>query len=78
MAMIFLSGEDRAGRPGAPKLWSVGRHSVRVFSTIQGARTQPHHPQPSPCPGREPVLSTPKEWPRLRPTGLKPEGSEAG
>jgi hypothetical protein len=28
MAMIFLSGEDRAGR-----------RSVRVFSTIEGART---------------------------------------
>jgi hypothetical protein len=61
MAVIFLSDEDRAGRPafqsapslklwsvsdlrtagrpGAPKLWSVGRRSVKVFSTIQGART---------------------------------------
>jgi hypothetical protein len=56
MAMIFLSGEDRAGRPGAPKLWSVGRRSVKVFNTIHGARTQNPRPQPSPCLGRG--------WPR--------------
>jgi hypothetical protein len=82
MAMIFLSDEDRAGRPavqsapslklwsvsdlraagrpGAPKLRSVGRRSVKVFSTIQGAGTGRWCPfsQPSPCPGRG--------WPRYK------------
>jgi len=28
-----------AGRAGAPKLWSVGRRSVKLFNTIEGART---------------------------------------
>ena len=39
MAMIFLSDEDQAGRPAVQSLRAAGRRSVKVFSTIQGART---------------------------------------
>ena len=34
MALLFLANEDGVGRPDAPKLWSVGRRSVKVFNTI--------------------------------------------
>ena len=39
MAMIFLSDEDQAGRPAVQSLRAAGRRSVKLFNTIEGART---------------------------------------
>ena len=38
MAMIFLSDEDRAERRSV-KVATANRHYIKVFNTIQGART---------------------------------------